>query len=186
MVEAELLSTLQSISYIAGATGVCIAAFYYIQILRNAEREKRRQMIMQKLPTFSREYYEDYLTIRYTDFDTPEEYYSKYSRKPEVESKIWHLLNIYNVLGILYEEGLMSLEDIAKRYTPRWIIRAYERFEFMILGARSAFQGRDNYPELFLPLEHLYHATRERYPGIAGWKDVSEWEKESSNSGDDE
>lgn len=177
MVEYDLIHIIQMTSQIAAAVGVCIAAFYYIQILRNAEREKRRQMIMQKLPTFSREYYEDYITVLNTDFDTPEEYNLKYGSKPEIGSKIWHLLNIYNVLGILYDEGLMSLDDIAKLYTPRWIIRSYERFEFLILNARSAFQGRDNYPELMLPLEHLYHAMRKKYTGILGWKEAHELQK---------
>ncbi len=38
------LALLQSVSYIAGALGVCVAAFYYVMMLRE-QRQTRRARI---------------------------------------------------------------------------------------------------------------------------------------------
>ena len=61
MVEKELMDLIQIFSQIASATGVCFAAYYYITTLKNAEREKRKQTILQKLPTtMSKEFGDSY------------------------------------------------------------------------------------------------------------------------------
>jgi len=166
MVDQEFLWTLQAVSAVATAIGVCIAATYYVLTLRNAEKEKRKQIILQKLPSMSIDYYENALTLRWLDFKTPEEYYSKYTRNLEIESKRMYIMNIYNTLGILYEEGLMSLKDIEKLYTPQWVIVIYEQFEFLIMRARNIGTGTGANPVMMLSYECLYKAFKEKYPDI--------------------
>ena len=55
MVEAELLSTLQSISYIAGATGVCIAAVFYVLNLRISQRNQELNLKSQQMTLETRQ-----------------------------------------------------------------------------------------------------------------------------------
>jgi hypothetical protein len=170
MVDTELLNTLQSLSYIAGATGVCIAAFYYIQILRNAEREKRRQTILMRLPAPSKEYYDCYYYLRYLlDWKTRQEYMEKHGNDPQVISKLMYLTNIYNTLGVLYMENLMSIEDIVKIYPPAGIMSIFERFEFYIPGNRKNSYGGDADPGYWVPFEALYRELKRKYPGIEGF-----------------
>jgi hypothetical protein len=51
------LAEIQAIYYMVAATGVLIAAGYYVMNIRNAARDRRKQMIMMKLPPMTREYY---------------------------------------------------------------------------------------------------------------------------------
>ncbi|MBM3291568.1 hypothetical protein FJY84_02705 [Candidatus Bathyarchaeota archaeon] len=169
MVEAELLSTLQSISYIAGATGVCIAAFYYVQILRNAEREKRRQTLLMRMPAMSKEYMDSYWYLRtLKDWKTRQEFIQKHASNPEVLSKLHYVMNIYNILGMLYIEGLMKIEDIAQLYPPASIIGMFERFWFYVPINRKSSLGEDADPKFWFPLESLYKDLKGRFPGIEG------------------
>lgn len=150
-----------------GGIGVGAAAFYYIMMLRNADRERRKQMILQKLPTMSVEYYETYLNIDWNIyFETPEEFDKKYSSNLDIVPKIWHIINIYNTLGILYQEGLMGIDDVAKLYSPTWIILWYERFSFMF--KRYRLDGKEGalYPELMVPFENLSLDLKQKYPGV--------------------
>ena len=43
------LSLLQSVSYIAGAMGVCVAAFYYVMMVRNMENVRKKDLVFQRL-----------------------------------------------------------------------------------------------------------------------------------------
>jgi len=175
------LVLLQSVSYIAGALGVCVAAFYYVMMLRNAEKEKRKQLILQKLPAFNRDYYENHFYIFWnSNWTTPEEFQEKYGRNMEIQTRLWYILNTYNILGILYQEGLMSLDDIAKLYAPRWVCRMYEMSESFIKRNRLNYvNGRVAQPELMKPLEHLYLALKARYPDIESLEEFGEFERRS-------
>jgi len=165
MVEYELTQIVQMVSQIATATGVIIAAIYYIMNLRNADREKRRQTILMKLPQINLDYYNFYLDLDWNlNFKTPEEFFQKYPRNLQVEPKIWYIMNIFNTLGILYQEGLMTLEEIAKLYSPLWIINFYQRFSFMFMRTRYDSEGKPLLPESFVPYEKLFLAMNDKYP----------------------
>jgi hypothetical protein len=43
------LGLLQSVSYMAGALGVCMAVSYYVIMLRNTEKTRKRDQVFQKL-----------------------------------------------------------------------------------------------------------------------------------------
>jgi hypothetical protein len=173
------LAVLQSVSYIAGALGVCVAASYYSVLLRNAEKEKRKQLILQKLPAMSREFYENHFYIFWnSNWETPEEYEQKYGRNMEVQTRLWYILNTYNILGILYQEGLMSLDDIAKLYAPGWVMRMYEMAESFIKRNRLNYVNcKMAQPELMKPLEQLYLALKVKYPNVESYMEACEWEK---------
>ena len=164
------LALLQSVSYIAGALGVCIAAIYYVQILRNTEREKRRQTILMRLPSMTKEYWDCYYYLyKMRDWTTPQEFRDKHQDNPEVLSKIAYTMNIYNTVGILYQEGLMSIDDIAQLYTPFGIIGAYERFRFLVPMQRLNSLGEEAFLGYWAPLEHLYNDMKRRYPDVERW-----------------
>ena len=73
-------------------------------------------------------------------------------------------MNIYSVLGQLYVEGLMSLQDIAQAYSPGWVISWWEMFEFYIKRIRYTPEGEAAYPEYLAGYERLYNDMKLRYP----------------------
>jgi hypothetical protein len=83
---------------------------------------------------------------------------------PVLESKVWYIMNIYSVLGQLYVEGMMSLEDTAQAYSPGWIISWWEMFEFYIKRIRYTPEGEAAYPEYLAGFERLYRDMKLRYP----------------------
>jgi hypothetical protein len=155
------LALLQSVSYMAGAIGVCVAAAYYVMNLRNAERDRQRQTILLKLPPINREYYEWNLQIRNNPTPPEREWDTKIRVTPELESKIQYIMNIYGTVGLLYGKGLMSLEEVADLYSPGWMISWYHMFEFLIDRIRAV------YPDYLAHYERLVGDLNSRYPGAA-------------------
>jgi hypothetical protein len=170
----------QTIGILITAISVTFAAIYYISTLRNATRERRRQNIMQKLPPFNKQYYEWLFDLVWDyDWTTPEEYYER--RDKDYESKVWYFLNVYNILGMLYTEKLISLDDLIQLYSPRMIIMLYERFEFLILKNRLNRRGEPALPELMAPLENLYRVLKSKYPNIEGWAEHQKLQEASGS-----
>ena len=159
------LALLQAVSYIMGSLGVFVAAAYYVYNMRKAERDRRKQNILHRMPTMSREFYIWNLEVRH-DPSLEQDWDKKYRVNPELESKVWHIMNVYNSLGILYVEGLMSLKEVTQLYSPGWIIGWYDKFEFLIKMLRYDGGGDLVYPEYMEPFERLVNDLRSRYPGV--------------------
>jgi len=168
------MDLIQIFSWFATATGVCFAAYYYITTLKNAEREKRKQTILQKLPAYSKEFSESYYSLYFLKFKTRQEFFEKYGNNQEIYSNIAYMMNVYNTLGILYSEKLMSIEDIMQLYPPNAVVGVFERFEFIITQTRLNSLGKDLNPGFMVPFEQLYHELKKRYPGIESWPKTDE------------
>ncbi|MBM3292157.1 hypothetical protein FJY84_05715, partial [Candidatus Bathyarchaeota archaeon] len=169
MVEQELINTLQSISYIAGATGVCIAAIYYVITLRNSEKIKRRDLVFQRLQVPMQQHYDAFYTVmKMTDWKTTEEFERKYGYWMDQNkfTKFMYIINHFNALGILYKDGIATAEQIFQLYLPMVIIQLYEKFEPMIQSRRIASSGGVLNPDAWKPFEMLYLEAKRRYPDI--------------------
>jgi hypothetical protein len=74
------LALLQSVSYIAGALGVCVAAVYYVMNLRNTSKTHELQVFMQVFDRFNNPDFwnqlEDMMRREWTSIDDYEEKYS--------------------------------------------------------------------------------------------------------------
>ena len=74
-------------------------------------------MIMVKLPPIERgENYAWNLQVR--NSWSGQKWMRNTGWNPVLESKVWYIMNIYSVLGQLYVEGMMSLEEVAQA-SPR-------------------------------------------------------------------
>ncbi len=161
------LVVLQSLSYMAGAIGVCIAAIYYVFTLRNTTNERRRQTLMMRMPALDKEYYNNYFAVlNMRDCETPEEFFEKHESLSEDLAKIVYVMNVYNTIGQLYMDGLIGIEEVSKIAQPYPIIMLFERFWWLIVGNRKNYLGEDMIPEYFVPLEFLYREMKRRYPKV--------------------
>ncbi|MBN1682735.1 hypothetical protein JW865_04190 [Candidatus Bathyarchaeota archaeon] len=174
MVEYELIQTLQSISYIAGALGVCIAATYYLIALRNTEKIKRRDLVFQRLNVNMIEHYRilgEVMNIR--DWNTFEEFSKRYSLVSnfEVFAKISYVINHYNCLGILMKDGIIKAEEVFQLYQPNAAYAIYTLYEPYIISQRMNRRLEPTCPENFKGFEYLYHEIKRRYPNMTGLRD---------------
>ena len=163
------LVVLQSLSYMAGALGVCVAAIYYVMSIRNAEKARRREIIFRKLPNQDRYYYDAFYTVaKMTDFNTPEEFREKYNYwvNHDAWCKLMYILNNYNLVGMLLTEKLASPEEIFQIYPPNMFVGFYEKFEFVVKRNRVNLSGEEANPDFFKSLEMLYMEAKRRYPKL--------------------
>lgn len=66
----------------------------------------------------------------------------------------------FNVMGVLFIDGIASADEIFQLYPPHVIIILWEVIEPMIRDVRVAVMN----PEFLKPFEFLYREARSRYP----------------------
>jgi hypothetical protein len=161
------IEEIQAAYYMVAATGVLVAAAYYIQNLRINEKIRRRDLVFQKLQPSTRDFLKAmFNTWNMTDWNTIEEYRSKYVWKvnPEANLDFYYVLNHFNALGILYKDGIADPEQIFQLYNSYSLIAFYEKFEPLIMVARLTPSGELHNPDMYKPFELLYREAKRRYP----------------------
>ena len=104
---------LQSVSYVAAAIGVCLAAVYYIVTVRNNNRTRQAQLFMQiydhfREPEFMKTF-SDIMDWQWSDY---EDFEKKYGRKtnPEAWYKFGSMAGYFEGIGILVQQGLLDIK----------------------------------------------------------------------------
>ena len=151
------LVLLQSLSYVAAAIGVCVAAFYYALNLREANKNRRiiyTNSVMQQLLTeegVRREW--DCYTMQWTDF---EDFKRKYDSRvnPVNYSKRLSLWYNYDALGYLYKTGLIDLDTVAN-IGGGIVLWDWLKFKPIIEEYRKTEMG----PDTFSSFEYLAEAV---------------------------
>ncbi|MCX6653604.1 MAG: hypothetical protein NTY03_00630 [Candidatus Bathyarchaeota archaeon] len=109
------LALLQSVSYIAGALGVCIAAFYYAINIREQTRNRRVTLTTSLLQSFmSREGIRlivDLMRMEWSDFD---DFLRKYDSTVNPDNIIMRSAVFMHceVLGREYRSGVIDLDTL--------------------------------------------------------------------------
>jgi sulfur relay (sulfurtransferase) DsrC/TusE family protein len=151
------LAEIQVAYYMVAATGVLVAAFYYIYNMRASERNKKIQLSISIADRIgSKEFMRDYVTLLLLDWKDTDDFLKKYDASVNTEASREHFAQrhavwlAYDNVGYLMHQGLLDEEivfnaaghdsiDIWARYWPvinyyrkrevgpRW----YENFEFL-------------------------------------------------------
>jgi hypothetical protein len=113
------LAEIQAAYYMVAATGVLVAAVYYILNIRAAERNRKIQLstsITEKLG--SKEFLRDFVELSNLDWRDPEAFAKKYDSSINSDisnenwAKRWHLWATYENLGYLLRNKLVDLEIV--------------------------------------------------------------------------
>lgn len=105
------LALLQSVSYIAGALGVCVAAAYYVMMLGEQKRNRKIQLSTSITQTLStKEFLRDFVAQMSLDWRDTTDWRQRYDSTVNQESyaqrfSIWQS---YDTLGYLLREGLVD------------------------------------------------------------------------------
>ncbi len=156
------LALLQSISYIAGALGVCVAAAYYMINLRETRKTQQLQLETRQVQLFI-QLYNDFrkpenllligkaMQMNWRDYD---DVMKKYDNVEHMEDRIpyasWSMY--YQEIGVLLKEGYIDIKLVAQ-FLPDAFRGYWEKFKPIILEHRV----RNSYPQYFAGMEYLYN-----------------------------
>jgi hypothetical protein len=173
------IEEIQAAYYIVAATGVLVAAVYYVLNIRTNQKnqelmlrnqaltlEIRQADLIQKYTGFiaSREMMDSWTdVIIYQQFSSYEEWAKKYGRKDkEAYTKLLVTIGFLNAYGVLYEKGLMDIDVIEKTIQPVTFIWVWNKVEPIIKVWRSNYMA----PDFYSSFENLYNAIIKRNPQI--------------------
>jgi hypothetical protein len=156
------LALLQSVSYIAGALGVCVAAIYYMMNL---------QMTRRKMKIDNTIFYGNLITSKETvlqwrhvlydqHFSSFEEWDKKYRSDPEAYSNYNATAGLLGMVGMCVHENLVDFDMLAKRGVLTLILAVYPKIKPIIMGFRTLY----NEPLYGSYSEYLYEETKRRWP----------------------
>jgi hypothetical protein len=141
------LALLQSISYMAGALGVCFAAVNYVLNLRETNRNRRittTTTLVQSMLTLETLHIEgDFYTMTWRDWD---DFRSKYDSSVNLDNftyrmKLW---GIYEVIGTLYRSGLLDMQSLFC-VTSISIVAMWVKFKPIIEEYRKVAYGKEGF-----------------------------------------
>ena len=154
------VSTLQSLSYVAAAIGVCVAAFYYAFNLRETMKNRRVTLSMNVLQSLGKEDWQlqhvEVMSMQWSDFDDFKRKYDS-SVDPESYARRDSVLLTYDFLGQLYRFGVVDLST----FTDIWAMGAvmcWTKFKPIVEG----YRGWEWPKGAFSDLEYLANALQRR------------------------
>jgi hypothetical protein len=163
---------LQSVSYIAGALGVCVAAFYYVMTLRMSQRNQKLTLDLRKgdlIHKYSSQMSTRDIQAAYRDvvwaqsFSNYREWTEKYGpHNAEAYQNFVMLTNLVNSWGLLYEEKLFDIETLEKLSSKLAIMVIWRKVMPVIKEWRMQYGD----PSFMLPMEHYAEAISKRNPDI--------------------
>jgi hypothetical protein len=176
------LAEIQAAYYLVAATGVLVAAVYYIQNLRVAERNKKIQLSMSIADRLgSKEFRRDYFTLWKLDWKDIDDFMKKYDSSVNTEDARelwalrWSVWNTYDNLGYLLREGLVN-DDIVFNSSGNDSIFIWAKYWPMIDYYRGSQLGQrllDNFEFL---AKTMWEMGKARGRVSSGFKGDSSWD----------
>lgn len=141
------LADIQAAYYMVAATGVLVAAAFYILNLRETTRNRRATLTNNLMESFlseegSRRYLE-LISMQWSDFD---DFKEKYDSRVNVNNFVRRAAfwNSCDLVGYQYEAGLIDIGTVYNTYGT-WIIRGWLKFKPIIEEYRKTDWSRDQY-----------------------------------------
>ena len=158
------LSLLQSVSYIAGALGVCIAAIFYVLNLRISQRNMKQMLETRQAQFYTQIYshltsedsqrrWVDAMNMEWRDYDDYERKYGS-DEHPEMYARRSSALYELSGVGYLLKKGLID-RDTAYSLTETQGLMLWRKFESIVREQRVRY----NTPEQYADLEFLAAET---------------------------
>jgi hypothetical protein len=115
------LALLQSVSYIAGALGVCVAAFYYVMTLRVQQANmkstletRQAQLLMAVYDKLTEPLCIDMWTkIVKSDYSDFPDFKRKYLEDPDMLNALYIMAMRFEGFGLLVRENLLDIRHVA-------------------------------------------------------------------------
>jgi len=157
------ISLLQSLSYVAAAIGVCIAAFYYVLTLRVQQTNmkhtletRQAQIVMSISDRFTGGIFDNYIQLNNWKIDSIDEFMEMFSEKDWTKGRTFNSMYwIYEELGTLVHEGLIDIRLVARMIG--YFKRDWEKWGPLI----KQYRVIRNDPRWWVEAEYLYNRLAE-------------------------
>ena len=154
-----------TLSIVFTGVSISLAAFYYISTLRNTEKSRKRELILQRHQSYNLDYTRTFWELAsWTDWKTVEEFKEKYGMpsNPEAKAKFTYIMRILSTAGTLLKENMANADLIFELYPATGVIGLWEQFEMVIMDIRE----KRNSPSHLSGFEFLYREAKKRHPDI--------------------
>ena len=158
------LAEIQAAYYMVAATGVLVAAAYYVLNMRATQRNmksnletRQAQFLMSLYQRFSDPEYQDnfFTTMFKMNWDNYEDFTKKYPTDSKESNKFFTLSAFYKGIGLLVEQNLVDVDTVAKLLGGD-LIPFWEKFSSIIFE----FRIRLGQPGQFAYVEYLYDKVK--------------------------
>ncbi|OGD59938.1 hypothetical protein A3K78_02190 [Candidatus Bathyarchaeota archaeon RBG_13_52_12] len=176
------LALLQSVSYIAGALGVCVAAIFYVLNLRISQRNQELTLKAQQQTLETRKLqfvtsitnqlnseeghrrYNELMNMEWKDYDDFERKYgSDYNLDNAAKRfSVWYT---YNTLGMLVREKLVEPE-LLYPIVDGSVLTNWSKFKDVIKEQRKRYGPEDDYSEFEFLYNEIYRVALSRDPSF--------------------
>jgi hypothetical protein len=146
------LALLQSVSYIVGALGVCVAAIYYAMVLREQRRNMRLTLETRRIGLIdsitnrlvTENTMNSFLELMTYEWKDYEDFEKKYGSDNNVDAaaKRFGLWISYNSMGAMLRKGLVEAEDLYD-LGVQGAIFLWGKYKAVIEENRRRFNGLD-------------------------------------------
>jgi hypothetical protein len=163
------LSFLQPVSYVAAAIGVCVAAFYYVMMVRYTQRNMRVALTTTLIGNIADQKawrtWLDLLYMEWSDYDDFEKKYGTDVGEAGMDnaSKRLAVWNYYEVIGNLLRRGLVDRETLYDAQAV-WSAYIWSKFKSVIEGHRTHYAGKDAYSGFEYLVGEMLKMKAERDP----------------------
>jgi hypothetical protein len=171
------LVVLQSVSYVAAAIGVCLAAVYYMLTLRTSQRNIRMSLESRKieltnnilnnlLSEDSWKGFADVMNMEWSDFD---DFTKKYDStvNPELFAKRMSYISTLDNMGYLYKLNVVDAETVYEVGGSQ-AIWVYAKFKCVMEEYRKISWGVDRFRNLDYFAREMYRLQTQRDPSFKG------------------
>ncbi len=156
---------IQEIGVIVTTFSVGIAAIYYIISVRNGNRTREAQLLMQVYSSYTtEEFHNDFTKIRMWSYRDYDEFLQKYGDSDSI-AFMNHVASYFEGVGTLVYRGFLNpklVDDLMSNY----VFILWEKLGPFVLEARK----RRNQPEIYDKTEYLYFKLMEIYAREHGFK----------------
>jgi hypothetical protein len=168
------LALLQSVSYIAGALGVCIAAIFYVLNLRISQRNMRQTLETRKLQFVtsitsqlnSEEGHRRYVELMNMEWKDYDDFERKYGSDYNLDNaaKRFCVWQTYNTLGMLVREKLVEPELLYP--IVGGLMNHWTKFKDVIKEQRKRYGGEDDLSEFEFLYNEIHRVALSRDPSF--------------------
>lgn len=173
MVDVGLL---QSLSYVAAAIGVCVAAIYYLIILRSNNKTRQADILHRHAQiNASKDFMDAWADVvtqqNYLTYEEWREKYSPLRNPPDAYSHLVMVAQYYEILGGLLREKLVSMDMIRNIWQPIHLILVWDTVEPVIKGWREMYHDDSMYGNFEWLFNRFMELNPESRATLSVWRE---------------